>query len=296
MCGEVTVLSQGGCTQSAQFVVFIVIGISSFLTSPITVTQRQNNPMRQLFSSILRPLPLLTALVSGSLLGGAWLMPLPAEALGEEAIVNKLEQVPVFIILNSDGQPLTAAAEVNNQEVKVPLVFIDGAAAEEFLTRAREEDPSATVALVDLGTLYQETVLSSDEQVPLLYLPIDDELEAAVELEANFQGVPLFLARQGEDGPYLTINQDGQASLPLFFSHNDLQTLLNRYEETNAASADEVVVQVMSLEWLLAAMTSSTDPALDNQLEQVRLFPSTEVLDFIRAQEPTPSPSATPAP
>ncbi len=241
--------------------------------------------MRQLFASLLRPLPLLTALVSGSLLGGGLVMPLPAAALGEEAIVDKLEQVPVFVILNSDGQPLTAAAEVDDQEVKVPVVFIDGEAAEEFLLRAREEDPSAQVALVDLGTLYQETVLSDAEQVPLLYLPIGNELETAVGLQSNFQGVPLFIARQGADVPYLTFNQDGQASLPMFFSRNDLQTLLDRYQQTNADAADDVVVQVLSLEWLLSMMVSNDDPELDAQLQQVRLFPSTEVLNYIRAQD-----------
>ncbi|MGB3202262.1 MAG: Tic22 family protein, partial [Nodosilinea sp.] len=241
--------------------------------------------MQQLFSSLFRSLPLLTALVSGSLLGGGLVMPLPAAALGEEAIVDKLEQVPVFIILNSDGQPLTAAAEINDQEVKVPVVFIDGAAAEEFLARAQEEDPSATVALVDLGTLYQETVFGDETETPLLYLPIGDELETATQLQPNFQGVPLFIARQGADGPYLTINQEGEASLPMFFSRNDLQILLDRYEENNAEEASDVVVQVLSLEWLLATMTGNDDPALDAQLGQVRLFPSTEVLNYIRSQE-----------
>lgn len=217
-------------------------------------------------------------------------MPLPAAALGEEAIVDKLEQVPVFVILNSDGQPLTAAAEVNNQEVKVPVVFIDGEAAEEFLTRAQAEDPSAQVALVDLGTLYQETVLNDAEKVPLLYLPISNELEAATQLQSNFQGVPLFLARQGADGPYLTLNQEGEVSVPMFFSRSDLQTLLNRYRETNAEAANNIVIQVLSLEWLLATMTSNNDPALDAQLNQVRLFPSTEVLNYIRAQEAEENP------
>jgi nickel transport protein len=232
----------------------------------------------------------MTALVSGSLLGGGLVMPLPAAALGEEAIVDKLEQVPVFVILNSDGQPLTAAAEVNNQEVKVPVVFIDGEAAEEFLTRAQAEDPSAQVALVDLGTLYQETVLNDAEKVPLLYLPISNELEAATQLQSNFQGVPLFLARQGADGPYLTLNQEGEVSVPMFFSRSDLQTLLNRYRETNAEAANNIVIQVLSLEWLLATMTSNNDPALDAQLNQVRLFPSTEVLNYIRAQEAEENP------
>ncbi|MGB5975509.1 MAG: Tic22 family protein [Nodosilinea sp.] len=217
-------------------------------------------------------------------------MPLPASALGEDAIVNKLEQVPVFIILNSDGQPLTAAAAIDDEEVKVPVVFIDGEAAEEFLARAREEDPSASVALVDLGTLYQETVFSDSEKLPLLYLPIGEELDTATQIQANFQGVPLFIARQGTDGPYLTINQDGEASLPMFFSRDDLQTLLDRYQESNAEAADDVVIQVLSLEWLLTTMTSNEDPALDAQLDQVQLFPSTEVLNYIRAQEAEAAP------
>jgi nickel transport protein len=246
--------------------------------------------MRQIISAFWRPLPLLTALVSGSVLGGLAL-PLPAAALSDEAIVDKLEQVPVFIILNSDGQPLTAEAEVNEQEVSVPVVFIDGVAAEEFLARAREEDPSARVALVDLGTLFQETVLNDSERVPLLYLPIGDELEAALDLQENFEGVPLFIARQGADGPYLTISQDGESSLPMFFSRADLQTLLDRYSESNAGATDDIVVQVLSLEWLLGMMAGNEDAALDEQLEQVRLFPSTEVLDYIRAQEEEAQPS-----
>jgi len=96
----------------------------------------------------------------------------------------------------------------------------------------------------------------------------------------------LFIARQGTDGPYLTINEeDGEASLPMFFSRDDLQTLLDRYAETNADAVEEISVQVLSLEWLLNAMLENDDPELDAQLEQIRLFPSTEVLDYIRSQQ-----------
>jgi hypothetical protein len=251
--------------------------------------------MSHTLPNFLRSLSLTAALVSGSLLAAIGAIPLPAAALDEESIVSKLEQVPVFIILNSDGQPLTAEAEVDNEAVKVPVVFLDGVAASEFLARAREEDPSADVALVDLGTLFEETVLSDEANVPLLYLPIGGELAAATQLEPDFQGVPLFIARQGADGPYLTINEDGEPSLPMFFSRDDLQTLLNRYEESNGSAGGDIVVQVLSLEWLLSMMVEGNDPALDAQLAQVRLFPSTEVLDYIRTQGANPA-SAPAAP
>lgn len=240
----------------------------------------------------LLPLSLISSLVGGSLLGTSPFTPGAAWALSDEAIVRKLQQVPVFIILNSEGQPLTASAENNAaEEMKVPVVFIDGETAETFLEQAQTEDESAQVALVDLGTLYQETILNEEETTPLLYFPIDEELAAANDLQSDFRGVPLFIARQGTDGPYLTINQDGESSLPMFFSRDDLQTLLDRYAETNAEGIDDISVQVLSLEWLLNAMTANEDPELDAQLEQIRLFPSTEVLDYIRSQqgeEPTP--------
>lgn len=237
----------------------------------------------------LLPVSLVSTLVGGSLLGNSLLTPGAAWALSDEAIVSKLQQVPVFIILNAEGQPLTASAGSDSAEdTKVPVVFIDGETAEEFLEQAQSEDTSAQVALVDLGTLFQETTLSSEDATPLLYFPIDEELEAATNLQSDFRGVPLFIARQGSDGSYLTISEDGEASLPMFFSRDDLQTLLNRYSQTNENSLDDISVQVLSLEWLLNAMTESDDPELDAQLDQVRLFPSTDVLNYIRSQqEPT---------
>jgi hypothetical protein len=237
--------------------------------------------MRKLLSTSI-----VSTLVGGSLLASSWLTPKVAWALSDEAIVRKLQQVPVFIILNAEGQPLTASAESDAEdEIKVPVVFIDGEMAQEFLEQAQTEDASAQVALVDLGTLYQETILNEEDSTPLLYFPIDEEMEAATALQSNFQGVPLFIARQGTEGPYLTINQDGESSLPMFFSRDDLQTLLDRYAETNVADVEDVSIQVLSLEWLLSAMTANDDPDLDAQLEQIRLFPSTDVLDYIRSQQ-----------
>jgi nickel transport protein len=228
----------------------------------------------------------ISALVGGGLLATSLLTSKMAWALSDEAIVRKLQQVPVFIILNADGQPLTASAENDAEdEVKVPVVFIDGETAESFLEQAQTEDDSAQVALVDLGTLYQETILNEEDATPLLYFPIDEEVTAATSLQSDFRGVPLFIARQGTDGPYLTINQDGESSLPMFFSRDDLQTLLDRYAETNQAAVDGISVQVLSLEWLLNAMVENEDPELDAQLDQIRLFPSTDVLEYIRSQQ-----------
>lgn len=226
------------------------------------------------------------------------MLPRVAQALPEDQIVNKLQQVPVFLIVNGQGQPLTASASANEQEVKVPVVFLDSQAAEDFLGRAREQDTNATIALIDLGTLFQEAESpEAGTPPPLMYFPDEQELTAATSIQDDFRGVPLFFARKGADGPYLTITQDGQSSLPMFFSRADLQTLLDRYSQENPADAGQVAVEVLSLEWLLAAMSTTGDAELDSQLGQIRLFPSSEVVELLRSQQEQAAPGgAAPAP
>jgi hypothetical protein len=237
----------------------------------------------------------LAALV---LTGAGLLVPLSAAALTEEQIVSTLETVPVFLILNSQGQPLTATASADDaDEVKVPVVFLDNETAQEFLSRAQQEDANAQIALVDLGSLFQEVQSqAAGGQAPVMYFPEEDELTAATTIQDDFRGVPLFFARRGPEGPYLTITQDGVSSLPMFFSRQDLQSLVNRYVQENPGEARAISIEVLSLEWLLAAMTSSDDPELDEQLQRIRLFPSSEVLQYLRSQQPArPNNSAQPA-
>lgn len=227
--------------------------------------------------------------VAGSIAIGGLLSALPAQALTQREIVDKLGRVPVFVILNSEGRPLTAAASRNEEEVKVPVVFTDGDTAEGFLANAREQDSEAQVIPVDLGTLYEETQAQADQPPSLLYFPDEQELQAAMTIEDDFQGVPLFIARQGAEGPYLTITQGEETFLPMFFSQDDLQLLLNRYEEQNPQQVSDVEVEVLSLEWLLQMMATNQDPQLDEQLGQIQLVPSADVVDYLRSQ---PNPEA----
>jgi hypothetical protein len=45
----------------------------------------------------------------------------------------------------------------------------------------------------------------------------------------------------------------------MFFSREDLQTYIDWVFEDNPAGAEEIVVEVVSLEWLLAAMAASEE-------------------------------------
>ncbi|PSN19747.1 hypothetical protein C7271_05750 [filamentous cyanobacterium CCP5] len=241
--------------------------------------------MRRLFSASMA-----NCVASGVVLGGL-LGAVPAQALTQQEIIDKLEQVPVFLILNSEGRPLTASASSAEGEEKLPVVFTDADTAEGFLANAREQDAEAQITPVDLGTLYEETQVQENVPPTLLYFPDEQELQAAVSIEDDFQGVPLFIARQSQEGPYLTITRGEETFLPMFFSQEDLQLLLNRYEEQNPQESSDIEVEVLSLEWLLQMMTTNQDPELDQQLSQIQLVPSADVVQYLRSQPGSDTPA-----
>jgi nickel transport protein len=238
-----------------------------------------------------------------SLLGVSWLGSLgalamgvvsPALAMTTAEIAAELNQIPVFLIRDAQGESLKAVSE-SDPNLQAPLVFLDGQSAAGVLQRVEAEGQQAKIEVVDLGTVYQQSA-EDGTAGPLLYLPIRTELTAATELQSDFEGVPLFVPRRGQTDAYLPFIQGEEVSLPMFFSRQDLQTYVDWVFEDNPAGAQEIVVEVRSLEWLLATMASTTDQSMSQQLGQVKLFPSTEVLKFLESvrtqqdSQPQPQP------
>jgi nickel transport protein len=246
--------------------------------------------MRNLFPRAGLSLPLAGAVAGGVMLGMFGLTQ-RAWALTAEQIAERLAQIPVFMILDAQGEHLKAVSQTD-EAVQAPVVFLDGPTAAAVLSQVEEGGQEAQIEVVDLGSIYRE-VANSDGVAPLLYFPIRNEIEVAVAIEPEFQGVPLFIPRRGDSNAYLPFVQGDEVSLPMFFSREDLQTYIDWVFEDNPAGAEEIVVEVVSLEWLLAAMAASEDSDADNQFSQVRLFPSTDVLEFIdtiREQQTQPNP------
>lgn len=234
--------------------------------------------MRRLFPRAGVPLSLAGA-VAGGLVLGLFGVTQRAWALTADQIASKLTQIPVFMILDANGERLKAVSE-SDDNVQAPVVFLDGETAANVLAQVEAGGQDAQIEVVDLASVYQD-VADAEGMAPLLYFPIRDEVAVAVEIQPEFQGVPLFIPRRGEENAYLPFVQGDEISLPMFFSREDLQTYVDWVFEDNPAGAEDIVVEVVSLEWLLASMAASEDTTTDNQFSQVRLFPSSDVLEFI---------------
>lgn len=229
-------------------------------------------------------LGLVGSTVLASWLGGN----LKALALPEEAIVEKLQPIPVFTIADDKGVPLVAVVE---NEKKVTGIFISQKDATEFLDKLKKDNPEVgnkvKVQLVSLGQIYKLQEAMESEGLIISYVPTQAQIDFASQLlKASGQeyqgGVPLFVARAGEDQGYLTISQNDQPVVPFFFDKTAANNLLEQFKKQKPDLASTAKIDVVPLESILAKMQSSDD----EMLKKIFLIPSQESIDFIRANMP----------
>ncbi|WP_204141153.1 Tic22 family protein [Halomicronema sp. CCY15110] len=224
-----------------------------------------------------------TGLTGLAIAGCALMAPAPALALSEQEILEKLESIPVFLIVNGDGQSLTASVgETEEEQVQVPLVFINSTEAENFLTAAAEEDSpiaeGAQLAVLPLNQVYSQASSQLDSPESLVYVPSVQSVQEASQIaQQEFQGVPLYAAVNLEEGQYLLTSDN---TLPMFFSLADLQSQVSALIDTNPAIEEVIGVEVTTFEGILSNMAAN-DPDIDEFLELVQFVPSSQTLQYL---------------
>ncbi|MEQ8541804.1 MAG: Tic22 family protein [Coleofasciculus sp. D1-CHI-01] len=227
-------------------------------------------------------------LVGTTLLGSFFGGNLRALALTEQQVMEKLQTVPVFTVTDGEGSPLVASIpNQNNQNEAVAGVFISQRDAEAFVERLKQEKPElgnqVRVVPVSLAEVYQLDQQSQNQPngLDFAYIPVQQQVQSAQQLLGQgqeFRGVPLFVAKGGQQGGYLTIQQEGQQVIPFFFDKEQLQNLVNRFKEQQPNLASSVQIQVVPLEGIINTLQTQDNP----QLEQILLIPSQESLQFLR--------------
>jgi hypothetical protein len=222
-----------------------------------------------------------TAIVSTGLLN------LKALALPTEQILQKLNPVPVFTIADEQGAPLVASGE---DEAKIAGVFISQQDANDFVTRLQSENPDLAskvqVVPVSLGEVYK---LAQEEGgntgINFQYVPNQVAVEDAKSIaDTQYEGgVPLFVAKGGDDNGYLTIERDSQKVIPFFFEKQQLETMVEKFKTQKPELASTITIEVVPLEGVIQTLQTDDNPILT----QIVLVPSTESLQFLRQNSET---------
>ncbi len=243
---------------------------------------------------------LTRSVASLGILGTLLLSSRAAIALPQEEVLKKLDPVPVFTIADEQGAPLVASGD---DEAKVAGVFISQEDANQFVTQLKDKNPELAqkvkVVPVSLGEVYKLAGAAQTEENALnfAYVPQEEAVTSAKTIgEANQQpyqgGVPLFVAKGGEDKGYLTIEKDSQQVIPFFFDKQQLEEMVAKFKEQKPDVAGSVDIEVVPLEGIIETLETSED----KMLEKIVLVPTEESIQFLQSVSNPPAGEAAPAP
>ena len=242
------------------------------------------------------------AMAGSTLLGSLVVMGSQVLALTEQQVKEKLQPVPVFTVTDENGSPLVAnlPAQGNPDErAAVAGVFMSWKAAEAFVEQLKKREPNlgnkiqvVPVSLAEVYALKQHN-RNKPDALNFSYVPAQQQVQHAQSIwtqqrkslpqqrqnnvPEKFQGTPLFVAKAGPQGGYLTIQQDGEQIIPFFFEKEQLQTLVDRFKQQNPNQASSVQIQVLPLEGVIRTLATQNSP----ELERILLVPSRESLEFL---------------
>jgi hypothetical protein len=214
----------------------------------------------------------------------ALVAPNVALALTEQQILEKLDGIPVFLIVNEEGQSLTASVNSQDQERQVPIVFINSTEAQQFIERAETEQSvlagGAQIAILPLSDVYAEATDQLESSRSLVYIPSAESVSQATQIvEGEIQGVPLYTAVDLEQDRYLLTSEN---TLPMFFSLGDLRSQLSALIENNPDVEDSIGVEVTTFETVLNNMETN-DPEVNQVMELIQFVPSSETLQYLES-------------
>jgi len=220
----------------------------------------------------------------------------PAFALTQQEVSDRLSTVPAFVVGVGEDLILYQSEQETGETPSNDKIYVfwSRQAAEAHIAAIREQGNTqnlpaeAGVVVRRLSYLYaleESSRAEGDRPVNLIFIPEREKAQDAIALNSEFdRGVPLFYP-QLENGAPISINQnDGEAIFPMFFSKDDLETLLDDLNARDAEAREVLSVGVVSLETVLTQMITSEDDLLD----QVRLLPDSVVINELQQSRPSP--------
>lgn len=221
----------------------------------------------------------------------------PVIALTQQQIKEKLDDVPVWLITNPQGLPLSRqipAGQNGQKPATVTGVYMSRQEAQAFISNLQKtasQDPkmaemvkSLRPTAVPLGSIYQqlEETKNKADRLVFAFKPVDAEIKAATDLlrasgqeVQQFRSIPLFMVRFAPDKGYVPIKlgQQGKEYIPMFLSKKDADQLLSQVKP-KFPQAD---IQVVDVDGVLQTMKEKNDAWLN----QVVFFPSQEAREYL---------------
>ncbi|NEQ27980.1 MAG: hypothetical protein F6K28_55125, partial [Microcoleus sp. SIO2G3] len=156
-----------------------------------------------------------------------------------------------------------------------------------------------------LAEVYQLARNNENENSDLRFqfVPMQPQVQSALALlqqsGQNIQelnATPLFIARLSQEGDrYLSLQEGDQAKMLLFFRREELQATIDRLQQEQPDVANQMTIEVATLEGVIERLRENNDPAQ----AQILLVPPQESINYIQqlqqqqqGQQQQPAPAA----
>ncbi|ATS19250.1 hypothetical protein L5470_02880 [Synechococcus sp. PCC 6717] len=259
--------------------------------------------------------------VLAGLMSSLWLAPAMggyhvATALPEEQVLRILNNVPVFMITNDKGEPLTFEIpnpQDQSKKVQVFTFFINQQDAQTALNTIKTQQPDVgRVARVSAAALSGALKIAIESQknpaVGVDIIPSSQQLQAAVDmlkksgdlverdgriLTKNGQpfagGTPLFFLADTKTGNPIAVEaqvrENGQTRtqrfIPFYFDNAQLQREVDQARQKRPELARDTGIRVIMLDSLVSTMLSSNDPVAG----QIQLIQTPDAIQFAVQQQ-----------
>jgi nickel transport protein len=216
-----------------------------------------------------------------------------SSALPIKEVIQKLQDVPVFAVVNAQGKPLVGQLTNKDKKQLVSYVFLTETDASKLLTTLKPKNPSVAnvshVTVLPLSTVYQTQISQPKvNAVSFLFMPNPTQVQAAKQLVTTSGsqykwGVPLFVVLSPKNKGYLILKQKNREAIPLFFSISDAQKLLDKIKQQKPELATNLTIGIIPLEGLLGKLKDSNDPLLGKFV----LIPLSEAIAEAKALQPS---------
>jgi hypothetical protein len=241
----------------------------------------------------------------------------PAAALTEDQVVEKLSNVPVFMITDPKGNPLIVNVKDKAQkDVPLLLLFMDQKRAQDTYSNIKKGNTSvkdAQIIVISLGLAFKairEEAKKKDNKLNFEFLTDAATLNYALTLfkkvdtkATSFPGIPVFYAMgsdaKGKAKGYVTFEKDGKQLIPFYFSQTDIEQNINDLKKSKPDLAKLMSIEVAPLESVITAMLEGKN---DSQLKTLTFVPSLTAAQYAQSLQkagkvpPSTPPSASSTP
>lgn len=226
----------------------------------------------------------------------------PAHALTEAQVLERLNGIPVFTITDDKGAPLlgTAPQQGTNRPPQVLLFFLNPDDAQATLSQIRRSNPAvgskARIVIRSMNDAYEVIRRNQNKKdIAFQIVPAKASLDSARTILTSqgkaadkLPNVPVFFATGGKDKNegLLTLEQNGKQLVPFFFDQKDLQSLIDRAKQQQPNVASSTKIQVTSLFQVLDSMVATKNNRPNPDTERFTFVPSRNAFEYVLKNQP----------